>query len=385
MMAQPQAPSAGRHHFVDALRGWSLLGILIVNIEFIVQPSEFGWNNYVDGVDVIVRWLVIALGQTKIYPLFALLFGYGLSIQLRKAEKKGEDLWPRYRRRMIGIACLGVIHGVFFFPGDILVIYAAVGTACYSLRNRSNKDLLRIGVAVYAVASVLWLLVGLLDAVAFSGGGGTVDPEVVRVLSMGSFPEVVFVHFFYWVFTLGILALVQGPAVFALFLAGVALGRSQVLADLESHRHVSLQAMRWMPLGLGLAAVGATLTVIGGRWETLGFAIGFSGAPLMMAGYIALVGAAVRRFNAFGRVLQVSGRMSLTVYLMESAVASTLAYGYGVGLFGTVSPLAGVGWAALIWLGLSAFSVVWMRSFRFGPSEWALRSFTYNRSEPLRR
>ena len=95
-----QPTAAGeRHGFVDALRGFALLGILVVNIEFIVQPSELGWKSYEGGFDEVVRWLVVALGQTKVYPLFALLFGYGLALQLRKADAAGSDLWPRYRRR----------------------------------------------------------------------------------------------------------------------------------------------------------------------------------------------------------------------------------------------------------------------------------------------
>ena len=107
-----QPTAAGeRHGFVDALRGFALLGILVVNIEFIVQPSELGWKSYEGGFDEVVRWLVVALGQTKVYPLFALLFGYGLALQLRKADAAGSDLWPRYRRRMIGLVVLGVAHG----------------------------------------------------------------------------------------------------------------------------------------------------------------------------------------------------------------------------------------------------------------------------------
>ena len=77
-----------RHGFVDALRGFALLGILFVNIEYLVQPLELGWHEYRSGQDEVVRWLVTALGQAKIYPLFALLFGYGISIQLAGAKRR---------------------------------------------------------------------------------------------------------------------------------------------------------------------------------------------------------------------------------------------------------------------------------------------------------
>lgn len=378
---------ADRHDFVDALRGFALLGILLVNIEFIVQPSEIGWFNYTDGSDAAARWLVVALGQTKIYPLFALLFGYGLAVQLQRAKPGSDALDSRYRRRMIGLVILGVAHGVLFFPGDILVIYAVVGSLAYRLRHRSTRQLLRIAAWTYALASLGWLALGLLEAVVTDPESAVpiASADALRVLGEGTFVEVVVVNFFFWIVTLGILAIVQGPAVFASFLAGVALGRTTLLAQPERHGSTAIKALRWMPLGLIGAGVGATLTIVGGRWATLGFAVGFAAAPLVTAGYLgglALVLPHLRRVSA---VLQASGRMSLTIYLLESIVATTVAYGYGFGLFGTVGPIAGVGLALAIWLVLSAFAVVWMRFARFGPFEWLLRSFTYRRRQPLRR
>ncbi|MCB0872934.1 MAG: DUF418 domain-containing protein [Thermoleophilia bacterium] len=381
-----QPTAAGeRHGFVDALRGFALLGILVVNIEFIVQPSELGWKSYEGGFDEVVRWLVVALGQTKVYPLFALLFGYGLALQLRKADAAGSDLWPRYRRRMIGLVVLGVAHGILFFPGDILVIYAVVGAVAFRFRRFQTRRLLRIAAVTYGLAAAVWLALGALEAATGNPGDPTVPADVLRILADGSFLEVVAVHAVYWVGTLGALALLQGPAVFAAFLAGVALGRTTLLAAPDRHRDLAVRVLRWMPVGLAGAAAGATLTIMGGRWETLGFAIGFATAPVLAAGYLAGLALLLPRFGALSSVLEASGRMSLTIYLMESAVASTLAYGYGVGLFGTTGPVAGVAFAVAIWLGLSLFSVAWMRRARFGPFEWLLRSFTYRRRQPLLR
>ena len=82
--------------------------------------------------------------------------------------------------------------------------------------------------------------------------------------------------------------------------------------------------------------------------------------------------------------LQSPGRMSLSVYLLESVALSTLAYGYGLGLFNVLSPLRGVVLAAGVWAGLCLFATCWLRFVRFGPAEWALRSFSYWRLQSLR-
>lgn len=386
-MSGTAASQAARHNFVDALRGFALLGILLVNIEFIVQPAEYGWEHYDSTVDVVVRWLVTAFGQTKVYPLFALLFGYGLAIQVQNAERRGTDLSGRYRRRMVGIGLLGIAHGILFFPGDILVIYAIIGAAAYRFRETPSPKLLKIAAVVYGITAVIWLLLGALDALAGGGGGlSTPSDAAFDTLQTGSFVDVVGLHLFYWPVILGLLALVQGPTTFTFFLIGIAIGRTRILADPTEHRSIAVRALKWLPLGVLGATIGAALTVVvGGRWSTIGFAIGFATMPPLVAGYVAILGLTIgRTSNVAARVLQASGRMSLSVYLLESVVVSTLSYGYGFGLFGRVGPLAGQGLAVAVWLGLSAFAVLWMRVARFGPFEWLLRSFTYGKLQPWR-
>lgn len=234
---------SNRHRFVDALRGFALLGILLVNIEYLVQPLEIGWFGYRSDLDQAVRFVVIALAQTKIYPLFALLFGYGISLQMENAARRGTELWPRYRRRMIGIALLGVAHGAFFFPGDILILYAAIGAGAFRLRTLATDRLARIAVVIYAVASAVWLLVGLAD-LSTSPAGPTASADLVSAMADGSFPELVVARFWVWLATLGILTVIQGPAVFAFFLAGIALGRTDLLSAPERHRAVAMRVMR---------------------------------------------------------------------------------------------------------------------------------------------
>ena len=221
MSSPAPVPSGDRHHLVDALRGFALLGIVIVNVEFILQPSELGWMAFTSDTDRFVRWLVATLGATKIYPIFATLFGYGLAIQFRRA---GGELGPRYRRRMLVLMGLGVLHGLLFFSGDILVIYAVVGLAAFRLRDTPTATLLHIAAWTYGIAAALWLIVGGLDAI--DPTRSSLDTSIDSAYLSGSFFDVVVANFWLWVFTLGFLALLQGPAVVAFFCIGIALGRT---------------------------------------------------------------------------------------------------------------------------------------------------------------
>lgn len=374
-----------RHRLVDALRGFALLGILLVNAEFIFQHANLGWSEFTSGPDLAARWIVTAAGQAKIYLLFAFLFGYGLSLQLTRAASSGARLGGRYQRRMIGLIALGILHGILFFPGDILVIYGVVGAIAYRLRHADSRQLVKIAGVTYAVAATVWILIGFLD-LAFFSGPPSASAESLQAFSGGSFLEVVGQHLKDWPWTLAVLALIQGPAAFSLFLAGVAVGRGDLLSHPERHTAVAHRILRQAaPIGVCGAALGATLLVIGGAWATLGFAVGFATAPALTATYVALLALALgSRPGPLGQSLEATGRMSLSIYLLQSIVVSTLSYGYGLGLFGETGALESIGILLVVWAGLTAFAVTWFRLFRFGPAEWVLRSITYLRPQRLR-
>lgn len=382
-----------RHHFVDALRGFALLGILVVNIEYIVQPSSLGWSEYSSVPDQVARWFVITFAMTKIYPIFAMLFGYGLGLQFERAVVASDPAAPdklatRTRRRNAALLVAGVAHGILFFPGDILALYAIVGALCFRFRAWPTAKLVKVAAWVYGTASAFWLILAALDTL---GGGSSFhsqpDPGDLAALTGGSFVDVVGVHVTEWVETFPFLLALQGPAVIACFAVGIALSRTDLLSNPVKHAERAKRLLtRWTPIGLVIAGLAGWASLAGIQTETLGFAVGFAIAPVIAISYLAILSLTVGgRRNAVAKVLQMAGSMSLTVYLAESVVATTLSYGYGLGWIGHVGPAAGVGLAVLIWLALTLAARAWMSFFRFGPCEWALRSLTYRRRQPLRR
>ena len=84
------------------------------------------------------------------------------------------------------------------------------------------------------------------------------------------------------------------------------------------------------------------------------------------------------------QVLAPMGRMALTNYLLQSIICTTLFYGYGLGLFGTMGAAAGFGLALVIYALQIPFSHWWMARFQFGPAEWLWRTLTYGRVQPFR-
>ena len=104
-------------------------------------------------------------------------------------------------------------------------------------------------------------------------------------------------------------------------------------------------------------------------------------------GYVGLVMLACRT-NALRRAtrpLAAVGQMALTNYLMQTVICTTIFYGHGFGLYGSVDRVGQLGITVAVLAFQLIVSPLWLRRFRFGPAEWAWRSLTYGVRQPLRR
>ncbi|WP_433131177.1 DUF418 domain-containing protein [Micromonospora sp. CA-240977] len=372
---------------VDALRAVALLLILIVNIAFfasgypfhlVADPAHDSWG------DQAVRWLVELLFAMKAYLLFSFLFGYSFTLQLDSAARRGVDFAPRFRRRLVGLFVLGILHAVLLFQGDILTTYALLGLVLLAMRRVAVGTALRAAVLltggigfVLALAAVggtqlvtdpaTALAAGQRSTEALQGGIGSVVAEHVRQLPA----------------MLGTL-LVQGPLALSAFLFGYAAGRRRLLTDVVGNRQL---LRRVQQLGYPIGLAGAVIFAAGGGTSNLtGLTAGVLTAPLLAAAYTATV---LQFFQTSrGRrvvaVLAPAGRMSLSNYLGQSLLCVLVFTGVGLGLAGTVAPAVVILIAVAIYGAQLAASAAWMARFRYGPVEWLLRAWTEQRWPRLR-
>ncbi|MDG2058414.1 MAG: hypothetical protein P8J82_14280 [Tateyamaria sp.] len=134
----------------DYLRLVALFGIVVVNVQFIAFSALHGFIEPAGETfrDAVTLWLVNGLALLKTYGLFSFMFGVGLGFLMRSADRQNMPFGRIYRNRMIGLVVLGIAHGCLFFPGDILVIYAATGTILFFLRNLAVKKLVKVGIVL---------------------------------------------------------------------------------------------------------------------------------------------------------------------------------------------------------------------------------------------
>ena len=406
---QPVAPAERLSH-LDALRGFALLGILLMNMEAFTGPmlaSGSGLDPALSGIDRIADGLVYFFVQGKFFTLFSLLFGMGFAVMSQRAEAAGGDFAGVYWRRGLVLLAIGLLHGVLVWSGDILATYALLSFLLLAFRPLPARWLGWLGALVYLGGAGLVFALALLSWVvslapegadawnrAISQGGAqmlALVDDARRVYASGSYGEAVTQRLRELGASLGNIT-VFGPLVFGMFLLGAAFVRSGAMV--EPARHARLFALlRWVAMPLGLLAMTASFALASyfplDRFDLRtgsAQALGFVASGLMSLGYMAwlLRAFATRAGARLAAWLAPAGRMALTNYLMQSVVCTLVFYGYGLGFFGRM-PRA---WQVLFALGLFALQMLlsrwWLRRFRFGPAEWLWRSLTYWKAQPMR-
>ncbi len=376
---------------VDALRGFALVGILLVNALMMAGPYGLGSVDDPDAstlnraVEGIVQVFVVG----KFYLMFSFLFGYSFTLQLASAERDGASAVPRQLRRSLGLLVLGVLHAVLLYVGDILMTYAVLGLILIAARNCTAQTVLRAARIVYGCVSTLLLLIGLasllmsdaeaaeLDAELAAGFGGLVadyrgDAASVVQANIGQLPDALAA------------VLLMGGFVVAAFLTGLHCGKRRLLADTGNQK---ARMRRICVLGAAVGLPGSLFMALavsgplGPRWVILGEMVGTVTAPALTAAYVC--GILLLMKTALGAsiaaLLAPAGRMALTNYLSQSLVMALVFTGYGLALYDRLSPAVVIVGALVLYTTQLALSAWLMARYRYGPVEWLLRTVTLAR------
>lgn len=381
--------NTGRIHDVDALRGFALLGIFVVNITF--MASAYPGNLVEDPafsspLDSAARFVVAALFSMKFYLLFSFLFGYSFVLQMEAAKRAGAAFVPRMLRRVVGLFVIGVGHIVILYSGDVLTTYAVICLILLAMyRVRDRTALITAGVMYGVVTLSLVISAAFLDREMFmpSHSEALLEAASQTQAMLGSPADIIGHH----VAGLDLLVIqaasLQGPTALAMFLLGMVAARRRFFSGLTD-RSVLLRRIQWVGFGVGLPG-GVLYALLGGDTNTWATAVSVVTAPLLTAAYVATL---VRAMHApWGRKLRGAlapvGRVALTNYLGQSLVGLVLFSGVGLGLAGQVSPPILIVLALVVFAVQAAISAWWLQRHRYGPAEYLLRCFT-NWSRPGR-
>jgi uncharacterized protein len=396
--ATASAPVAGaeRVDVLDVMRGIAVLGILLVNVDSFIGygfglPGEATARGarFNDLTEFLVEFLV----QGKFYCLFSFLFGVGFSVFIQRASARGDAAVPLFKRRLVGLLLIGLVHTCLIWYGDILTNYAVIGFALIPFLRRDDRAVLRAAAAWLASPVAFYVLLMIAWRVAAppasASGNDSLPPvlaNAVNAFAHGRYTDVVQANA---IFTLANvvrrLVLMFYPRVFGMFLLGLWAGRAHLFARLDEFAPLLRRVcVLGFSIGLPLAFVGAALGDSGSpRAPSLAGLADMTAetiaTPALALAYAAAICLLYRAAPAAMRVAAPVGRMALTSYVTHSVVGVLGFYGIGLGYYGRISlPVALAGCVALFAVQIVA-SRAWLTIAAFGPAEWLWRTFTYRR------
>jgi uncharacterized protein len=426
----PEAPApvapAERIVSLDILRGVAILGILVINIYGFAMPFIAYSNPLAMGGTEphnLGTWFVTHIFvDQKFLTIFAMLFGAGIVLMTTKAKAAGAKAGRIYLRRQLWLVAIGAVHAYLIWFGDILVTYALIGLLAYLFRNLAPRTLVVIACCMLSVGIGLShgysfyveeLKQEVDETLALQEAGEQLTTEQAELLEgwersrpfmapneedlqrdldrhLGGYAEILGYRA-PLVMTLQVANLFFFGLwrVTALMFVGMALMKWGVFSlekPARFYRNLSL-------LGYG---VGLPLTIFSAfdlyrhDFDFLymlryGGIANYWGSIVVSLGHIGLVMLLVKNgvLSDLTRRFAAVGRMALTNYLSHSVILTSVFYGYGFGLYGSVPRLAQMAFVAGV-IGLQlVISPWWLARFRFGPVEWIWRSLTYRQRQPM--
>ncbi len=402
----PTAP-AERIVALDALRGFALLGILVINIWLFGMPTLASFNPTLYGDFTGANYLAWAVShiffEQKFVTLFTFMFGAGIVLFLESKERKGQAGRKLHLSRTFWLLVIGLAHAYLLWYGDILVFYALCGfLVVWVWRWRPIRQFI-FGTLMFAIPSLIYLLAGVGYLSLGEDGRAEFEEELLASFGAESSPErEIEIYQGGWLDQMAH----RVPVVFefhtlgflfeafwmlgGMMIIGMALYKWGVISNQRSTRFYKRTFVGVGGVGLGLVLVGVWLREML-AWETvpvltLAFQFNYWGALLLATGYLAGIMLLCRWLQGgfVVKALAAVGRTAFTNYLLQTVIATTIFYGHGLGLFGQLSRVELLGVVVLIWAIQIPLSMWWLNRFRFGPVEWVWRTLTYRQRQSIR-
>jgi uncharacterized protein len=372
----------------DVLRGFALLGILVVNIQFMALNSDQGargeWTQgFANGS---ATFLIAALFAGKFYLLFSFLFGYSSNYVIRN-DKSNRARWVKRCFVLIG---LGAFHFTFLWHGDIIFLYGFFGLLLTFFFFRADRTLKIWSRIVFSISTFFIVLIGALAFIAENVldedlGSNTVS-RLDEILVNGTFLDSIPARLEVWALSISLGIFLQGGLAFAAFLLGIRLARSNFLSTPIDKDANSRLMKKGLVLGLPIQII-AAVTLLQNEQAAqpsesiylIALFVSFVTAPLLSIFYVGIIRKLVQEKPHLVLWMMPAGKMSLTVYISQSVVTSLIFGPWGLGLFQDLQTWQVFLLAFAVWLLLSYLAAEWLKRFNQGPLEKIVSSLTRNR------
>lgn len=370
-----------RVRLIDSLRGLSLFGILLANL-LIFQYGIWGKDKIsffsLSNIDVgMYKFIKIAV-EGSFMPIFTFLFGYSIIKLVESLKRKDVRVKWHLVRRFLMLMLIGILHSIYLWEGDILVFYGLMGFFLLFFINRKKKTLIIWGSILFILTSAIGYGV-YEDTKEEAEKASSYIVQTNDVYKNGTYLEIkdhrenespllvedeIFL----------LIAMIFVPFMTApLFLFGMAAAKGSIFTRPHAEQKWYKVGAMLLPVGLALKSVSVIYEE--NAWSAILLNVG---AQLLSLGYIAAFSILFVSFSnsIVFRGFESVGKLSLTNYIMQTVICTTIFYGYGLGLFGEFGMLNSIILGLVIFALQCVCSTLYLKRFRRGPLEHFLRMGT---------
>lgn len=379
-------PEKNRTIAIDVLRGFALIGILLVNMPTFHSPFLYldSFTYWPSEMDQFFSGIVDLFAQSNFYPLFAFLFGYGAMIIAERSQMKGIYFPTFFARRLTILLVIGCIHAFLIWNGDILITYAITGFFFILFYQLSGKMLLRIGIAIYCIPVLLTIFLPMQSQEHFGENSKAIQTSIQTYRS-GSILDILKQRATDWIYmNVEMSAVILGIGVIGLMLLGAAFAKQRWLVEVDKHKRLLIGLLiTGLILGFG-SRISSSFYM--DNLFLMNMQEQFSGAFIALFYMMVIVLSAQTKvgqklLKPFANV----GRLSMSNYLLQSIAMTFIFYSYGLGLYGSISYTAGFVLVFAFFIIQILVSKWWITRFQYGPVEYIWRWATYGQKPTFKK
>lgn len=381
-------PGKDRIVSLDIMRGIAIFGIFLVNMLDFHSPMLYldpvSW--WSDTVDVVTYNIIDILAQGSFYPLFSLLFGYGLVILRERTISRGERFLPIALRRLFVLMVIGIVHATLIWHGDILINYALFGLLLLLFMRVSGTGMMITGSLIWLIPNILLGMLFFISIYMTQDIGVSIyEPseakQSIEAYQNGSFLEITAQRIQDWYAVNNLAnAIFMLFSIFPFFLLGAGAAKLKLVERVKDFkRSFAITFTIFFTIGL-LLKLSPYIIDRNLAFEYLQDSIG---GPMLAIAYA--LGVALLVENKLGNtglaVFAPVGKMSMSNYLFQSVVSTLIFYSYGLGFYNQISAFFGTILVLVIYVIQIVLSSYWLKTHSYGPVEWVWRSVTYKKKQ----
>ena len=397
---------------IDVLRGFALLGILIMNISSFAMPSMAYFSPVVYDINPlnhIIYSITHIIADQKFMAIFSMLFGASTILFINSVKKKEKSPLILFYSRNFWLLILGWIHSSYLWYGDILFIYALCAFLLFFFKNITPKKQFILGCLIYLIPTfsnyfTYEYVIDYLDQEEkdviikhWNPSNEILQQELDAY--RGPYKKQVQYREQLWSSSksigkgiIGISFLIDiFSRSFGMMLIGMACFSWGVFNNTLSKSFYKKLLIYGFGIGLPLSMIGLFFNYsFDWNWKYIQF-LGRSpnniATPFIAFGYISIIMLWIRKgsFSNIKEKLRTIGKTALTAYLIQTVISTFIFYGIGLSLFGYVNRAYQLLIMFFIWFVLLKFCPMWLSKYHYGPVEWIWRMLTHMKLIPLLR